>query len=223
MSTVLITGASRGIGRELVRQYAASGWQVIAVARNSADLQAISPLITVHTLDVTDRPAVHALAATLRGQAIDVLIANAGIYGSTPGGLGAIDYASWEAVLRTNVLAPASFAEAFADNLAASERRLFAVISSGMGSIAETSGGCYAYRSSKAAVNMVVRNLALDWQPRGIRAVALCPGWVKTDMGGPHAELTPEQSVTGLRAVIETIDDARSGRSFSWNGREVPW
>ena len=92
-----------------------------------------------------------------------------------------------------------------------------------MGSIAETTGGAYAYRSSKAAVNMVIRNLAIDWQPRGIRAVALCPGWVRTDMGGPNAELLPEQSVSGLRRVIDSIDDARSGAYLSWSGAEVPW
>ena len=223
MPTVLVTGASRGIGREFVRQYAADGWHVIAVSRQDAGLSALSPRVELHALDVTDRAAVLGLAQALRGRAIDVLIANAGIYGTAPGGLGQIDYASWEDVLRTNVLAPASFAEAFADNLACSERRVFAVISSGMGSIAETTGGAYAYRSSKAAVNMVIRNLAIDWQPRGIRAVALCPGWVRTDMGGPNAELLPEQSVSGLRRVIDSIDDARSGAYLSWSGAEVPW
>lgn len=220
MSTVLITGANRGIGREFVRQYAAAGWRVHAVARHAGDLSGVD----LHLLDVTDGAAVSALAQQLRGEAIDLLIANAGIYGTTPSGFGETDYASWEDVLRVNVLAPMRFAEAFVAHIARSELRIFAAISSGMGSIGEvSSGGCYAYRSSKAALNMVVHNLAIDLKDRGVRTVALCPGWVKTDMGGPHAELAVQDSVRDMVHVLAGIDDAKSGRYFSHAGREVAW
>lgn len=224
MPTVLITGTSRGIGREFVRQYAAEGWKVIAIARADNGISEGKANIEVHTLDVTDHAAVKALASTLRGQSIDVLIANAGIMGKGSSRLGSIDYDAWEEVLRVNVLAPASFAEAFVDNLASSERRLFVVISSGMGSISDnTSGGFYAYRSSKAAVNMVIKSLSIDLQKRGIRTVALCPGWVKTDMGGAGANLTPEQSIRGLRKVIDGMDDGKSGGFFNWAGKALGW
>jgi NAD(P)-dependent dehydrogenase (short-subunit alcohol dehydrogenase family) len=221
MPTVLITGANRGIGREFVRQYAAAGWRVHAVARHAGDLPG-SDNVQVHLLDVTDGLAVKALASDLQAEAIDLLIANAGIFG-TGGGVGLTDYASWEEVMRVNVLAPMRFAETFANHIAASQGRTFAAISSGMGSIAEdTSGGCYAYRSSKAALNMVVHNLAIDLKGR-IRTVSLCPGWVKTDMGGTNAELDVQDSVRDLIKVLAGIDDAKSGRYFSHTGREVAW
>ena len=222
MPTVLITGANRGIGREFVRQYAAAGWRVHAVARHGGDLNGIAN-VAVHLLDVTDGAAVQALATDIQGEAIDLLIANAGIFGATRGGFGLTDYASWEDVMRVNVLAPMRFAEAFVNHIAASQGRTFAAISSGMGSIAELeSGGCYAYRSSKAALNMVVHNLAIDLKGR-IRTVALCPGWVKTDMGGVNAELDVQDSVRDMVALLSGIDDAKSGRYFSHTGREVAW
>lgn len=219
MPTTLITGGNRGIGRELVRQYAAAGWTVHTTARQPSDLGAG---VTVHRLDVTDFSAIAALARQLVGTPIDLLIANAGIYGGESE-LGALDFAVWQEVLRVNVLGPAAFAQAFAPHLAASQGRIFAVVSSGMGSIAEnTSGGAYAYRSSKAAVNMLVKNLALDWQGR-IRAVALCPGWVRTDMGGPGAPLDVVESVQALRAVLNRVDDQASGNFFSHTGRTLDW
>ncbi|MBI5610284.1 MAG: SDR family NAD(P)-dependent oxidoreductase, partial [Deltaproteobacteria bacterium] len=140
MPTLLVTGGNRGIGRELVRQYAAAGWSVHTTARQPVDL---GPDVTVHVLDVTDFAAIAALADRLSGTPIDLLLANAGIYGGESE-LGGFDFAVWQAVLRVNVLGPAAFAQAFAPHLAASQGRTFAVISSGLGSIAEnTSGGIY--------------------------------------------------------------------------------
>ena len=156
---------------------------------------------------------------------IDLLINDAGVYpAADKHGFGHTDYAEWMAAFSINTMAPLKMVESFVNQIARSELKLIVTITSQMGSMADnSSGGSYLYRSSKAAANMVVKSLAVDLKEKGITSVAFNPGWVKTDMGGPHAELTPEQSVTGLRAVIETIDDARSGRSFSWNGREVPW
>jgi NAD(P)-dependent dehydrogenase (short-subunit alcohol dehydrogenase family) len=127
-------------------------------------------------------------------------------------------------VLDTNTMGPMRVSEAFVDNVARSERKLIVTLTSGMGSLADnTSGGSIAYRSSKAAVNMVMRSLAHDLAPLGITCVVVNPGWVRTDMGGPHATLTPTESVTMLRHLIETLGPARSGKFFNYDGREYPW
>jgi NAD(P)-dependent dehydrogenase (short-subunit alcohol dehydrogenase family) len=115
-------------------------------------------------------------------------------------------------------------AEAFVDHIARSERKLIVTLTSGMGSLADnTSGGSVAYRSSKAAVNMVVRSLAIDLAPRGIICVVVNPGWVQTDMGGPNATLTPAESVSRLRRLIDGLEPAQSGRFFNHDGREFAW
>jgi NAD(P)-dependent dehydrogenase (short-subunit alcohol dehydrogenase family) len=121
-------------------------------------------------------------------------------------------------------MGPLRVAEAFVDNVAQSERKLIVTITSGMGSIADnTSGGAFAYRSSKAAVNMVMRSLAIDLAPRGITCVVVNPGWVQTDMGAAHARLTPTESVTALRRLIDKLGPAQSGKFFNYDGREYAW
>jgi NAD(P)-dependent dehydrogenase (short-subunit alcohol dehydrogenase family) len=138
--------------------------------------------------------------------------------------IGNIDYKAWAKVLDVNTLGPIRVAEAFVDNVARSERKLIVTITSGMGSIADNAtGGAFAYRSSKAAVNMVMRSLAIDLAPRGITCVVVNPSWVQTDMGGPHATLTPTESVTRLRRLIDTLEPGRSGRFFNYDGREYVW
>ena len=127
-------------------------------------------------------------------------------------------------MLDVNTMGPLRVTEAFADNIARSERKLVVTITSGMGSIAEnTSGGSIAYRSSKAAVNMVMRCPAVDLARRGISCVLVNPGWVRTDMGGPSATLSPKESVTALRRLIETFGPAQSGKFFNYDRREYPW
>jgi NAD(P)-dependent dehydrogenase (short-subunit alcohol dehydrogenase family) len=124
-------------------------------------------------------------------------------------------------VLDVNTLGPMRVAEAFVENVAQSERKLIVTITSGMGSIADnTSGGAFAYRSSKAAVNMVMRSLAIDLAPRGITCVVINPGRVRTDMGGSHATFTPTESVTRLRRLMGTLGPAQSGKFFNYDGRE---
>lgn len=235
MPSVLITGANRGLGLELARQYSAEGWEVLACCREpaaAADLRALADGGQVEplALDVSDFEATDALAARLDGRPIDVLLANAGLYSVTPGRrddtgqrLGDMDYDAWERVLRVNTLAPFKLAEAFADAVAASDQKKIAIVTSGMGSIAGTPGGFYAYRSSKAAVNMVGASLARDLAPRGILVALISPGWVRTRMGGSSAELSPEESVRGVRARIAELDSARSGRFASWDGSQRPW
>ena len=207
-STVLITGAGRGIGRELASQYQADGWRVIGTTRRE--------------FDVTDVPAIRRFAAGLKDP-IDVLVCNAGIAGKRGTSIGSFDYESWNEVLRVNVLGAAAVAEAFVENVAASERKAIAFMSSRLGSIAETSGHTLPYSSSKAALNMVARAFSLLLAPRGIIVVALHPGWVRTDMGGAGAPVEPADSVRGLRKVIAGLGPADSGRLLSHEGATIPW
>jgi NAD(P)-dependent dehydrogenase (short-subunit alcohol dehydrogenase family) len=236
MSTVLVTGANRGIGLEFVRQYSADGWSVLACCRTPAradklrDLAATNSRISVHALDVGDFAAIDALAAKLRGQRIDVLLNNAGMYGPKAGAehdrhqeFGHMDYAHWTRLFVVNTQAPLKMAEAFIEHVAASEQRRIVSISTGLASISDASGGFYAYRTTKAALNMEMVALANDLRRRRIRVGLLCPGWVRTDMGGPNATLAVEDSVRGLRARIAELDEARSGTFYSYRGVPKPW
>ena len=136
---------------------------------------------------------------------------------------GSFDFASWEEVLRVNLLGPAALAEALIENVAASERRTIAMMSSRLGSISESSGMTLPYSTSKAALNMLVKGLAATLASRNIIVVALSPGWVRTDMGGEGAPLSPEASVRGLRKVIDGLKPADSGKFFSHDGSAIPW
>jgi NAD(P)-dependent dehydrogenase (short-subunit alcohol dehydrogenase family) len=240
MPTLLVTGANRGLGLEFARQYAADGWRVLACTRvpdAAADLQALAtrePCVEIHALDVADPAAVGALAARLAGTPIDVLLNNAGLFGPKPGAdrdlrqqFGHLDPTVLHDLHRVNAVAPLRMAEAFVEHVAAGVQKKIATISSSIGSIgqarAKGEGGLYAYRMSKAAVNMAMAALATDLAPRGIAIGVYCPGWVQTAMGGPRAPLTPQQSIAGLRARIAELDAARSGRFFLYDGTELPW
>jgi NAD(P)-dependent dehydrogenase (short-subunit alcohol dehydrogenase family) len=221
MSTILITGAGRGLGYELARQYAADGWRVIGTVRSS---QAKVPAhVERQIADVTDRKQIAALAKGLRGVALDVLFCNAGISGKRGMALGSFDYESWEEVLRVNLLGAAAVAEALLPNLLAGERKVIAMMSSGLGSIAEASGMTLPYATSKAALNMLVKGLAAQLAPKSMIVVALSPGWVRTDMGGASAPLAPESSVAGLRQVIAGLTSRDSGKFLSHDGSPIPW
>lgn len=226
MPSVLITGANRGIGLEFARQYADAGYRVHAACRAPGRAEALASLgegVTLHALDVTDHRRIEALAADLKGEAIDILINNAGIYGEGQE-FGKIDYAAWERVMRVNTLAPLKMAECFLPHLEAGKTKMIASITSRMGSIGDNSaGGVYIYRSSKAALNAAAKSLALDLAPRGITVIVFHPGWVKTDMGGPNALIDAETSVAGMRAVIAGAGKKDSGRFFAYDGTEVPW
>ncbi|MFC1674235.1 SDR family oxidoreductase, partial [Pseudomonadota bacterium] len=218
MPTVLVTGANRGLGLEFARQYATEGWRVLATCRapdHATELNALDGDVEVIALDVCAFDAVAKLAGELSGTAIDVLINNAGIYGPKGASLDAMDASAaqvWEQVMRTNVMAPLFVTRSFAPHVAASELKRVAVLSSKMGSMADnTSGGSYIYRSSKAAVNALVKSLSHDLSADGILVAALHPGWVLTDMGGPSALIDAQQSVSGMRRVIQGLDVTSSG------------
>jgi len=232
MKTTLITGASRGIGLEFCRQYAADGWRVLACSRLPEKADALNKLaaqypglIKVHALDVADHVEIERLAQLLADESIDLLINNAGIYpDSDKSGFGHTDYAEWLQAFRINTMAPLKMAEAFATQIARGKQKTIVTITSMMGSIADnSSGGSYLYRSSKAAVNMVVKSLAIDLKPLGITAAVFHPGWVKTDMGGPNAMISAEQSVSGMRQMISSLTTADSGKFFAYDGQEIPW
>jgi NAD(P)-dependent dehydrogenase (short-subunit alcohol dehydrogenase family) len=214
MSTILITGAGRGLGRELALQYARDGWKVVGTERGAE---------AEYRLDVTNRRQLSALKSKLGGMPIDVLFCNSGIIGKRGMALGSFDYDSWEEVLRVNLLGAAAVAEALAGNVAASEKRVIAMMSSRLGSIAESSGATLPYATSKAALNMLVKGLAATLSDKRVIVVALSPGWVSTDMGGAGAPLTPEASVEGLRKVIAGLKLSDSGRFLAYDGASIPW
>jgi NAD(P)-dependent dehydrogenase (short-subunit alcohol dehydrogenase family) len=226
MPTVLITGANRGIGLEFARQYAADGWRVLAACRKPAAataLKAIGGDVQVHALDMQEDEQIPALAMALARERIDILINNAGIVGPREH-FGKTDTKVWLDVFHVNSIAPAHMAEAFADHLERGDRKLIVNITSKMGSVADnTSGGSYIYRSSKAALNMVAKTLAIDLASRGITVVLFHPGWVRTDMGGPGALITTEESVSAMRSKIGTLHASDSGKFFNFDGRPLPW
>ncbi|WP_428675282.1 SDR family oxidoreductase [Reyranella sp.] len=226
MSTVLITGAARGLGLEFTKQYAAKGWKIHACARNPESLIGIEGDIHPHKLEVTDYDAVKALAKELSAEAIDVLICNAGVggEGSHAGqAFGSFDPVLWRHVFEVNSFAPLMMAEAFAEHVARSTERKLIAISSILGSLASNNGGRYAYRASKTALNMEWSCLAKDLAPRGIICIALHPGWVQTDMGGSTASLTIDQSVPPMVKTIAALKPSDNGRFLQYDGTELAW
>jgi NAD(P)-dependent dehydrogenase (short-subunit alcohol dehydrogenase family) len=225
MPTVVITGASRGLGFEFAKQYKADGWSVIATCRDPGKADALKALgVRVEALDVDSATQTKALAEKLAGESIDLLILNAGIYGPRTTGYQDLDEGAWAEVLRTNVMAPLRLAVAMAETLSKGGMKKLAFVSSRMGSIgANDSGGAYIYRSSKAALNAVIKSFALDTRELGLTSISLHPGWVQTDMGGPSAAIDPTTSVTGMRAVIAKAQFADSGSFFNYDGAALPW
>ena len=231
MPSVLVTGANRGLGLEFVRQYARARWRVFACCRapeKAVDLQGLADdpelPVSIHRLDVSGPQTLVGLARDLDSEAIDVLINNAGIHPRQGDTLDGIGFDDWELCLRVNTLGPTRVAQALLEHVARSDGRVMAMITSMMGSMTcNAEGRSYEYRSSKAALNAVVRNLAVELRSRGIVVVALHPGWVNTDMGGPQAPIGPEVSIAGCRRVIEKLAPADSGKFLNYQGHEIEW
>ncbi len=223
MTTVLITGCDTGLGVEFARQYAADGCRVIATCLDPATADAARAIdgdVRVQKLDVSDLAAVDALAGALRNEPIDILVSNAGIGRPHPP-FGQTDYDLWHRMLDVNLIGPMRLAEAFVEHVAASEMKVMAFVGSRMGSIAlNLTGGSYAYRSSKAGLNAVVKSLAIDLQPRHILVLALHPGWAKTE---PGARVDVDVSVAGMRAVIARCSRHETGSFFAFNDTPLPW
>ncbi len=222
MPTVLITGANRGVGLEFARQYAADGWEVVATAREpaSADELAAVEGVRVERLDMRDLEAVTGFGSRI-GAPLDLLIANAGTW-IPEQAESAEDGCRWAEMMTTNCIGPFLLAKAVIRQVAAARGKLVA-LTSGMGSIAESSGGYVPYRTSKAALNMAWHSLAIEARPLGIVAALLDPGWVKTRMGGPNAPTPPEESVADMRRLIERLELDRSGGYYRRDGRPHAW
>jgi len=232
MNSVLITGSNRGLGLEWVQQYAREDWRVLATCRypeQASDLQALANQadnISIHRLDVTSHEELAALAKELDNKPIDVLINNAGVYheqwGQDP--LGHINYDNWQHTFAVNTLGPMRVSEALIKNVARSQRKLIVSITSHMGSIADiTSGNDYAYRSSKAALNASMKGLSIEVRELGVGVLLLHPGWVRTRMGGESAPLSTQQSVNGMRRLLDSFNLSSSGAFFRYDGTAMPW
>lgn len=228
---ILITGANRGIGLEMVRYAAQQGWRVFACCRNphnADDLFSIAKLsngqISVHIADMLELATVQALSYELRNESIDILVNNAGIYGSDKNTFGAVDADSWLQTFQVNCIAPLKMVEAFSEQLMMGKRKLVACMSSKMGSMADNGyGNSYIYRSSKAALNAVVKSLSIDLKDKGIISVVLHPGWVKTEMGGPDAEISTRESVEQIFTNLSSLTISDSGRFIDIDGSDIPW
>lgn len=228
---VLITGASRGIGLEFVRYGIERGWRLFACCRHPQQADSLintatlaKGQVSVHVADMDELATVQALAYELRNEPIDLLINNAGTYGPQDMRFGRVDTDAWLQAFSVNTIAPLKVVESFIENLHMGQSPTVACLSSKMGSMADNgSGGSYVYRSSKAALNAVIKSMAVDLGEQGIKVVALHPGWVRTEMGGPDAEITPRQSVTAMVSILEGLSAADSGRFIDIDGSDIPW
>ncbi len=240
MPTILITGASRGIGLELVRQYAAEGADIVAACRDPAKADKLQTLAATHenirleTLNVIDAKSIAALAEKLKDATIDILVNNAGLFSGAPGFIspdptdrsqifGTIDPEAWERVLRTNSIAPVIMTQAFASHLARSKQGKVIMISSIAGSIAQMSGEHMAYYTSKAALNAAMVVLSRPLRARNIATVSVHPGWVKTDMGGSQAPFDVAPCIAGVRKVIAALSVQNTGQFVGYDGTIIPW
>ena len=238
MTTVLITGANSGIGLEHVRQYAAAGVDVIACCRNPTAAEALQAIAEAHpgkvrieTVSVNDAASVAALAERLKGVAIDILINNAGTFGPIPlpegmahQNLTGMNYDIWQDILLTNVVSPFRVTAALIENIKASQRKIVVMMSSGLASIAaNTMGGSHAYRSSKAALNMLAKGLGVELKADGVTVMAMAPGWTRTALGGADAPYSVEDSVAGQQKVIAGLGLEHTGKFIDLHGAEQPW
>jgi NAD(P)-dependent dehydrogenase (short-subunit alcohol dehydrogenase family) len=238
MPSVLITGANRGIGLELAAQYLRDGWEVHACCRSPESADGLDGLsgggtLTVHRMDVDDAADIAAVSETLGEAPLDLLINNAGIMDNYGTGVAEgkddpdirnYDFELWEQVMRTNLFAPARVTGAFVDNLAIAERPVVVMVASGLSSIANNrQAGRYAYRTSKAALNMLMRGFAAWLEPEGIIVVSIAPGWTRTELGGPSAPNTVDVSVAGMRKTIAGLTPEKNGTYWDWDGTPLPW
>lgn len=222
MPRVLITGAGRGIGLELARQYEADGWDVIATVRDPAKAAELAALdVRVEALDMRDFAGLAAFPERLGPDPLDLFVANAGI--SRARSVRSVEDAeAWQEVHAVNSVAPTLLAESLLPRVEAAGGRM-AAISSRMGSIDDSSGGSVGYRASKAALNAAWHALALGWRARPVTLILLHPGWVKTDMGGSQAPLSAVESVAGMRRVIAGLAHGDSGAFLDYRGETIPW
>jgi NAD(P)-dependent dehydrogenase (short-subunit alcohol dehydrogenase family) len=223
MTTILITGANRGIGLELARHYLKAGYQVIATMRNVAAFGDKLPLAEIVALDVSDSDSVSALSLAMKNRTIDILINNAGTIGPDSQSTAEMDFGGFIETLNINTLGPLRVIQALLPALRRSKSPKIITLTSKMGSLSYASSDRVAYRASKAAANKVTQCLATDLKPLGIAVAALHPGWVRTDMGGPEADISVEESATGIAKVIDQLTIANTGHFWNYDGSYLDW
>jgi len=225
--TVLITGTNRGLGLEFVKQFAIEGYQVIACTRkiNKKDelhqLQKKFKTISICKLDIANFSSIDQFAKLFK-KPIDILINNAGVYPDSS--VDHVDYKSWLDAFKINTLAAFKMTKAFLPHLKKGQLKKIASLTSKMGSIDDNSGGGeYIYRSSKTALNMVMKSLSIDLKPYDLSVITLHPGWVRTDMGGPNGLIDVDESVAGMKRQIDKLTIRTSGQFFSYDGKKISW
>lgn len=229
MQTILITGSNRGLGLEWVRQYTQLGWRVLATCRfpetagDLHDLVQHHPNVSIHQLDVTNNGHLAALKKELGDMPIDILLNNAGVYLERDHGSSAhLNYDEWDYTFQVNTMGPVRVTLALQENVANSSKKLVVATTSHMGSITEMGPGSIPYRSSKTALNAAMTNLALSLQPRNVGVLLLHPGPANTRMT-PGSSLSVNESVNGMRSIVERFTTAENGRFFRYTGAEIPW
>jgi NAD(P)-dependent dehydrogenase (short-subunit alcohol dehydrogenase family) len=225
---VLITGANRGIGLELARQYVEAGDEVIACVRDPDAAGALKELakggkLRIEQMDMADFDSITRARARIGDAPIDVVINNAGAVGGAKQGIDDFDLDEWHKTLNVNTIAPLIVARAFKSNLSASGNGKLMNVTSQLAASTWPMGGMLIYSTTKAALSKIAQILAIDWKDEPITIALMHPGWVKTDMGGPHAQLTAEESASGIRKVISALTKADSGKFYKWNGEIHPW
>lgn len=230
MATILITGTNRGIGLEFTKQYLARGDRVIATCRNIEEADALQQLgrshdeLEVRQLDVASTESMLEFVRQLADTPIDIFINNAGVYGPRNAKFGEIDGEVWASVLQVNSIAPLILSQLLMPNLRQGKDKKMLYLTSKMGSIEDNNGGgAYIYRSSKTALNSVVKSVAIDLAAEGFSAAVLHPGWVVTDMGGPNGLIDTTTSVTGMLAVVDDLNLQNSGSFFNYDGSIIAW
>ncbi len=231
MSNIMIVGATRGIGLELTKQYSEEGNSVIACARDTGSSSLLDELasgkdnISIEQLDVANPSSIEEASNKIGDTAIDTVIIVAGAVGGMPENqsIDNIDVEEWHRTLDTNTIGPLLVAKAFKDNLVASGNGNLMILSSQLGASTWPMGGMYIYSTTKAAVGKAGKILSLDWAEEPITVSIMHPGWVQTDMGGPTAEITAEESASGIRNVINGLTKEDSGNFYKWNGEIHPW
>ena len=230
MATVLVTGANRGIGLEFVKHYLDRGDQVIGTYRNSENSDELIQMgedhdsLKTYTLDVSSGKSLEDFPNQLGEIPIDIFINNAGVFGPRNSTFNNVDEKNWIPVLRINAVAPLILTQLIIENLRKSSVKKLIYITSKMGSIDDNKGGgSYVYRSSKTALNAVVKSISVDLADEGMCVALLHPGWVRTDMGGPNGLIDTNTSVSGMIKVIDGLDQPLSGGFFNYDGTEIPW
>ena len=228
MANVLITGANRGIGLEMVKLYAGRGDTVLACCRNPSAAEALNAVggdVEVIEVQVSDGASVAGLASSIGDRPIDILINNAGMSGPSYDQQNALsmDFDGWAETFEVNTMAPVRVMQALMANLKASDAAKVVTITSQMGALSLDMPVAYAYCTSKAALNKFMKMAALELGKEGINVCVIHPGWVQTDMGGPNADITPQESAEGIVSTIDGLDADTNGSFWKWNGETHGW